>query len=255
MNPLRQMVWMASLYWETVVRSRRSLIAALLVALPLLFSAYGALLSPGDGGSPEGLLASYQFLGSSGFLVQFLALFYGLGILAEEMENGTLVYLFVRPVSRTSFVAGRFVAALGVVLVLLTVLNGCQVALAGTLAPLRALVAVELPLLLGAVAYLAVFSLFSSLFRKPLAPALLYLIAWELGLSLVALPVRYGTIKFHLLSLCHGLAGAAPDPTAIGGEFFVLCDAPQAVSVAFLAGVTAISLALTVYRVNRLQIQ
>lgn len=254
MSPLAQLRAMARLYSKTVVLSRRSLVAALLWVLPLIFFVISALRSDGDAQARLELWKGFQFLGPLGFLVQFGGLFYGLAVISEEVENGTLRYLLVRPFKRGNIVLGRWAAATLLVFAAITVMNVLLLALVWPASPMGAFFAAEAAALLGAATYVTIFTLIATFFRKPLAPALLFLIAIDLGMSLIPMATRYLTPKYHLLRLHSELVGASLSHRAVGSEFNDLFDSAPAISLAFLLALTIIGLAIALKRFARVQV-
>lgn len=254
MSPIGQLLAMARLYWKTVVVSKRSLVAALLWVLPLVFFLIAAIRSDGDAADHLELWKGFQFLGPLGFLVQFGGLFYGLAVISEELENGTLSYLLVRPFTRGNIVLGRWAAATVLVFAAITLMNVLLLVIVRPASPLTAFFAAEAAALLGAGAYVTLFALFATLFRKPLAPSLLFLIALDLGVSLIPMATRYITPKYHLLRLHAELVGISDNYSTIGHEFNDLFDSAPVASFLFLGAMTVVGLVLTVKRFARVQV-
>lgn len=253
MTPKQLVFSMGQHYLKTVVKSRRSLIAAVLYLLTLVFLVVGAVNNAADGPQALALYGSFQFLGPLGFLVQFFGLFYGIAVISEELENGTLPFLLVRPVPRWTFVLGRACAAFLFILCALTVMNAILLVLVRPDPLLPSLVASQIALVLGALVYVSLFTAISTVVKKPLAPALLFLVLWEFGLSLVPLKARYVTVKFHLMSLYRGLSG-----TEAGGgvaeQFFARCDLAPSTSIVVLCLTSAGALWIALARFKRMQI-
>ncbi len=254
MSPFGQLHAMARLYWKTVVLSKRSLVAALLWVLPLVFFIIAALRSDGNGSDQLELWKGFQFLGPLGFLVQFGGLFYGLAVISEELENGTLPYLLVRPITRTNIVLGRWAAATILVFAAITLMNVLLLIIVRPGSPVTAFLAAEIAALLGAATYVTVFALFASLFRKPLAPSLLFLIALDLGVSLIPMDTRYITPKYHLLRVHSEFVGMSQTYSTFGHEYNELFDSSPALSFLFLGGLTVVGLVLTVKRFAKVQV-
>lgn len=254
MSTRQQLLAMARLYWKTVVVSKRSLVAALLWVLPLIFFCISALRSHGDAGARLELWKGFQFLGPLGFLVQFGGLFYGLAVISEELENGTLPYLLVRPLTRRNIVLGRWAAAVLLIFLAITLMNILLLAIVRPANPVAAFWAAEAVAFLGATTYATIFALLATLFRKPLAPSLLFLIAFDLGVSLIPMGTRYVTPKYHLLRLHAELAGTTVSQFSVGGEFNELFDSTPAISLAFLLALTIFGLAITLKRFSRVQV-
>jgi len=245
---------MARLYWKTVVISKRSLVAALLWILPLIFFFIAAIRSDGDAIERLELWKGFQFLGPLGFLVQFGGLFYGLAVISEELENGTLPYLLVRPFRRGSIVLGRWAAASVLVFLAVTLMNVLLLIIVRPASPISAFLSAEVAALMGAVAYVTIFALLATLFRKPLAPSLLFLIALDLGVSLIPMATRYITPKYHLLRLHASLVGLSDSYSTFGNDYNELFDSAPVASFIFLGAVTVIGLVIAIRRFARVQV-
>lgn len=92
--------------------NRRTLVFGLLAtALPVI--AAGFLMWKAIPAT-EQLNEGYIFYTHTFFMVHYIvllvALFYGTSVVAEELENRTLTYLFVRPVSKTAILVGKAAA-------------------------------------------------------------------------------------------------------------------------------------------------
>jgi Cu-processing system permease protein len=254
MSLYRQLLAMASLYARTVIWSRRSLIAGLIWLLPMVLFFIGAMRASGDGASRLELWQGFQFLGPLGFLVQFYGLFYGLAIVSEEVENGTLPYLLVRPFSRATILVGRYLAASAFTLIALTLMNVLLLAFARPATPLRALMAAQAMAFLGTLTYTAFFAFLATLFKKPLAAALLFLIGIDFGLSLVPIAIHNVTPKYHLLQLHAWLLDSGARSGAVGSDILNANPPSPWTSLVVLVVLCGLSLALTLRRFSRAQV-
>lgn len=166
------------------LRPRRLGVALLLAVLP---AAVGLLwrgiagrndFVPGD--VYNTLAATLVF----GFILTLLSVIYGTGVVTQEIEGRTIVYLLTRPVPRWRILLAKFAG--GLLAITLTVcLSAILLALA-VYGP-RAVFAADagqlghdlLVLPLGALAYGSVFLLLATLFSRPLMPGLLFVFGWE----------------------------------------------------------------------------
>lgn len=237
---------MAGLYFRTVVKSKRSIIAGALGLVILAFFAYAALTIEGGPQERLDLFRTFVFIGPLGFLVQFGGLFFGLAVVSEEVENGTAIYLLVRPLSRAAVLFGRALAAFVTVaggLIAMTLLVFALTRPAGAVAALGGALAA---IVLGTLAYVAIFSLFAAVFKNAVAPSLLFVLLWEMGVSLIPFPVRNFTVKYHLLCIFNDIApGSAGRGTM--DELLVRYDmSASAAGTAVLA--CAVGAAILAYR-------
>jgi ABC-2 type transport system permease protein len=245
---------MARLYTRTIVRSRRTLFAGFFVTLPLLFFVIAAFTFEGDDFARLGLFSTFQFTGTLGMILPFAALFLGLAVVSEELDNGTMVYLLIRPFTRSGMLLGRALAASVLLFAALTVLNLLLLAVTRPASAMTAFMAAEFALLLGIVAYLAAFTLIAVLFRKPVAPALVYLIAWDMGISALDFSLRHASIRFNILNLYRSLVEIPIKYNSVMGKIWELCNAPALQSILILAGMVVVFWGVSVYRFNRFQL-
>lgn len=171
-----------------------------------------------------------------GFLVPLSSLFFGVALIADEAEGGTLPYLFGRPVPRYKIFLSKFAGMEAVLL------SGAFISMAGSFvlsqieagglglasgfgAFLMDLLAVGF----GMVVYGALFSLLGLAFKRPLFVGFLIGFGWE---NLVAwLPgfLKRLTILFHLHTLM-------PEPTEPKGLLNLLASTEsKAAAIIFLA--------------------
>ncbi|MFM7280507.1 MAG: ABC transporter permease, partial [Planctomycetia bacterium] len=108
------------LLWRThLVRSfapRRVWMLALLALLPALIAGILSLAARRVT-SPEAVTNLAWFLQVQ-LVVPLVSLLAGIGVLAREIEDRTLTYLFTRPLSRVAVFLGRAAGALSVALLL-----------------------------------------------------------------------------------------------------------------------------------------
>jgi len=175
---------------EGMVWTRRSLLMAALLGLPVLFGLlYRVTLAAKLPASvmPLDLYGSIVALFYVRNAVPLAALFYATALIADEVEGRTITYLFTRPISRASILLGKFAAYVA------TTLSLALPALASSfllITSARGLGALReaLPHLfrdLGVVAlaflaYGALFALLGVLLRRPVIPGLLFLFGWEM---------------------------------------------------------------------------
>jgi ABC-2 type transport system permease protein len=111
-------------------------------------------------------------------IVPLVALLATSGLLANEIDDGSISYLLAKPVSRYTIVASKLVVALGCVLAF----GALPMLLAGVLllpsAPSFA-VGFAVASLLGGATYCAVFAWLSVLTRHAVVFGLVYLLIWE----------------------------------------------------------------------------
>lgn len=153
---------------------RRSL---LLFALPLVMIALAIAIRTiigTDIDAATSLLHRFAL----GTLLPLVALIAGTGVIAPEIDDGEIIYLLAKPVSRAAIIGAKLVAAIALTIgftTIPTLITG--VLLTGGLTdPLPGFVAGTV---VGAVAYCAVFVVLGVVSRHAAVFGLLYALVWE----------------------------------------------------------------------------
>jgi ABC-type transport system involved in multi-copper enzyme maturation permease subunit len=189
-----------------------------------------------------------------GFLVPLSTLFFGVSLIADEAEGGTLPYLFGRPVPRPTVLMAKYAAMAAVLCVLFAVsLAGTYLLCslesgAGAVARDAGTFLADLAVLaVGVLVYGALFAFVGLAFKKPLFWGFFLGFGWE---NLVAwLPgfLKRLTVLFHLHTLL-------PHPTAPQGLLNILASSESKVAaVAFLAFYGTAFLVLGILLVRRME--
>lgn len=195
---------------EGMVWSRRSLLMAVLLALPVLFAVVyrvvlAARLPPNV--SPFDLYGVIVVVYYVRNVLPLAALFYASALVADEVEGRTLTYLLTRPIRRESILLGKFAAylvttstltlpALFVTFFLLVTTRGFS-AVASRVPDLFRDGGV---VLLTLLAYGALFTFLGVALRRPVIPGLVFIGLWELVANLPGYLPRF-TLTAYLRSL------------------------------------------------------
>ena len=141
------------------------------------------------------------------FTVPVLGVFYGTALIADEVEDRTLTYLFTRPVSRGAVLIGKYLAYLvctavvvlpSVVLVYFLVVP----LLGGSIGRNFPALVVDLGLIgVGLAVYGAVFAFVGARFRRPLLTGLIFVFGWEPVVVVVPGYMKYLSIAYYLQGL------------------------------------------------------
>lgn len=239
---LAQMLW-----------TRRSIFLGLLVGTPVLLAlairvATTLNLGPPRGPRPGGpvLFGLMVWLLYIRFIVPVLGVFYGTALVADEVDDKTITYLFVRPIQRASIVLGKFMAywlctlllvlpSLTLVYLLIVPIRG------GTLgASFPSLLADLGMLAVGLAAYGAVFAFVGARLKRPLVVGLVFAFGWEPGVLLFPGYLKRATVGYYLQAL---VPHAMPNDSAVSVLLRVVSDVPSVgISLMSLAVVTAVAL-------------
>jgi ABC-2 type transport system permease protein len=172
-------------------------------------------------------------------LVPVTALVFAAAALGDLAEDGTLVYLWLKPVARWKLVAAAFAATLCIALPVAVVPTTLAAAISDTGSALTggALAGTAL----ATLGYVAVFLGLGLLVRRALAWGLAYILIWEGAVSRVARGAARLSIQVYARSLFSHL-GDRPDP-----KF----SAALSTSLIAVIAAAAAALALTVYLLAR----
>ena len=243
---LGQMLW-----------SRRSIFLALLALFPIALAlGIRAIVSwtPADlpmvngtrmtGSAIFGLMIWLLYLR---FIVPVLGVFYGTSLIADEVEDKTITYLFTRPIPRAAVVVGKYLAYL--LCTVLMVLPSAVIVYF-IIAPLGgAGIGEQFPSLLwdlgmlaiGLAAYGAVFAFIGSRMKRPLVVGLIFTFGWEPTALVVPGYLKQATVAFYLQAL---VPHAMPNEESVVSGILQLFNEipPLGTSLASLAGIIAVGL-------------
>lgn len=163
------------------LRPRRLIIAALLTFLPPLIGLFWRLFAAKDNFDPGDVYDNLAVRMVFSFTLTILSVVYGTGVVSQEIEQRTIVYLLTRPLPRWRILLAKFLVALVVVvgvsvlstlLLALAVYGPSQFRSAGVGPDIKALCA-------GALAYGSLFLLLGASVPRPLTWGLTFVFGWE----------------------------------------------------------------------------
>lgn len=144
-------------------------------------------------------------------ILPVISLVVGTTALGTEFEDRTAIFLLSKPVSRTTIVAGKVLAAAGVAvgLVVPFAAAGAWIALAdpGTG---RIVVGFAVALAAGAIAYTTVFLALSIVTSHSFIVGLIYVFIWEGAITTLFRGTRVLSIRQYTLGLADALTTVAP---------------------------------------------
>lgn len=195
---------------DAMVWSRRSALMAVLLALPIAFALLyrfvlvAKLPARLRGFDLYAVIVALYYVRNA---LPLAALFYSVSLIADEVEDKTITYLFTRPIRRVSILLGKFFAYLTTTLTLtlpsivitfflLMTARGFDGVSASVHHLFRDMGVIALTFL----TYGAFFTLLGVGLRRPVIPGLLFLFGWEL-LALLPGYLPRLTITAYLRSL------------------------------------------------------
>jgi ABC-2 type transport system permease protein len=233
--------------------SRRTVFLGLLVGAPVILAAVVRILSatgwlPVVNGARVGgpaLFGVLMWLLFVRFVVPVLGVFYGTALMADEVDDKTITYLFTRPVPRASVLLGKYLAYLACVVLMLlpsvVIIYFLIVPVGGSIGQAFPLLAADLGMLaIGVAAYGAVFAFVGAWLKRPLIVGLVFAFGWEQTVLLIPGYLKRLTVAYYLQAL---VPHAMPQDSALSTLLLVFQDLPPvAVSLACLAGIIVLSL-------------
>ena len=242
--------------------SRRTIFMALVVGGPVLLAlivkgvemfGMSALRVNGQKVAGFGIFGVMIWMLFLRFIVPVLGVFYGTALMADEIEDKTITYLFTRPIPRGAVLVGKFLAYLACTF--LVVLPSVMIVyfllvpfsqLPGTFGNLL----VDLGLLaLGLAVYGGVFAFVGAFFKRPLVIGLIFAFGWEQ--VVLALPgyLKQFTIAYYLQGLVPHAMPSDGVTSILQGMF--QDKPPLLVCLAWLFGYLAVFLYLATRVVER----
>src|SRR5437762_6456167 len=244
---LGQMLW-----------SRRSVFLGLVLGGPVVLALLIAVLTrtslgpfringaPVDGATIFGMIIWLLYIR---FILPILGVFYGTSLIADEVDDKTITYLFTRPIPRSAVLLGKYLAYLActVLLVLPSVMlvyflivpvGGGSIA-----AAFPSLVADLGMLAVGLASYGAVFSLVGARVKRPLVVGLVFAFGWEPTVLLFPGYLKRMTVAYYLQAL---VRHEMPQDSAVSVLMQVFHEVPSVTaSLLVLAGVVVVALWLS----------
>ena len=141
------------------------------------------------------------------FTVPVLGVFYGTSLIADEVEDKTITYLFTRPVSRGAVLFGKYLGYLIctglVVLPSVMLVYFIVVPLGGgSVGEHFPSLVIDLSLLgLGLAVYGALFALVGAWFKHPLLTGLVFVFGWEPVITVIPGYMKNLTVAYYLQGL------------------------------------------------------
>lgn len=251
---LSQMLW-----------SRRSVFLALLLGGPVVLAAairivtattpFWKLSINGARVGGPALFGMMMWLLYIRFIIPVLGVFYGTALIADEVEDKTVTYLFTRPIRRGAVLIGKYLAYLActtllvlpsvlIVFFLIVPLGGGHIGQA-----FPALLADLGMLMVGLAAYGAVFAWVGARLKRPLVIGLVFAFGWEPGVLLFPGYLKRLTVGYYLQAL---VPHAMPNDSTVSVLMQLFREVPSiGVSLASLAVIAVLALWLAARTVEQ----
>ena len=140
------------------------------------------------------------------FTIPVLGVFYGTSLIADEVEDKTITYLFTRPIRKGSVLLGKYLAYLActifVVLPSVVIVYLAIVPMRGSLGASFIDLLKDLALLaIGLASYGAVFAFIGARYKRPLMVGLIFVFGWEQVALAFPGYLRRFTVAYYLQAL------------------------------------------------------
>src|SRR4029450_10216157 len=248
--------------------SRRTIFMALVVGAPVFIAlllrvlvGLGApLLEDPRNGGPEIRMTGPSIFGLMiwvfylRFTVPVLGVFYGTSLMADEVEDKTITYLFTRPIRRGAVLFGKYLAYLActvfVVLPSVVLVYLLVVPLRGSLGGSFIDLVKDLSLLaLGLAVYGAVFAFVGAKFKRPLLVGLIFIFGWEQAALAFPGYLKKFTVAYYLQGL---VPHAMPSDSTLSLIQGIFRESPGLASSLFwLASILLVFIGLAAWIVER----
>jgi ABC-type transport system involved in multi-copper enzyme maturation permease subunit len=195
--------------------SRRTIFMALVVGLPVVLALVIRLFDLAgasgvrvnnmavDGPAVFGLIIWAFFLR---FSIPVLGVFYGTSLIADEVEDKTITYLFTRPIARQAVLFGKYLAYVActvlVVLPSIVLVWLLVIPMGGSLGANFLDLVKDLGIVaVGLAVYGAVFAFIGAWFKRPLLVGLIFVFGWEQVILAVPGTLKQFSVAYYLQGL------------------------------------------------------
>jgi ABC-2 type transport system permease protein len=241
---LGQMLWSRRSVFLGVLLGGPVLLAVILRIIDTLHASGFRVNGAAVGGSTIfGMMIWLLFIR---FIVPVLGVFYGTSLIADEVDDKTITYLFTRPIPRRAVLLGKFLAYLActVLLVLPSVMlvfflivptGGGSIG-----AAFPALLADLGMLIVGLASYGAVFALVGTRLKRPLVVGLVFAFGWEPAVLLFPGYLKRLSVAYYLQAL---VTHEMPQDSSVSILLQIFHEVPSiAVSLLTLALIVSVAL-------------
>lgn len=227
-----------SLTMRQLLGKRRTLLLILGAALPIVVAVFFRLFADDDIDPQQFVARGVLDQLTVTFILAFVALIMGTAALGADIEDGTAVYLFARPIPRSTIIISKLIPAwlISAGVTAGSALISGYVGLWGE--PTANLpIAFAVATIFGSLLYCAVFLALSIYTSRALIVGLIYVFVWEALLTNL-LP---GTRLFSIREYTRALADVMSSTRA--SEWQARLDGPEAIVLMAVVGVLAVFLA------------
>ena len=238
-TPLQAIRLTHNVLLKQLITKGRLIGIAIVGVLPILL---GWVIGAQSNDPLEAGVGFISYMGLS-ILVPIVALIFASASLGDTREDGTLVYLWLRPISRLSVSTGAWAASVTIALPLTVIPMTVSALLldAGN----SVVTATIITSILAVVAYSGLFVTLGLIVKNPVLWGLAYIFIWEAIVASFAKPAAALAVSGYSRAIITGRTNV---------EFDYLFDPSQSVSILMLIIITIAGIALSSARLNRLEV-
>jgi len=211
-------VTIAALTARGLLGRRRSLLLVLLALLPVAIAIL-VRLSGREGAGGEQVATAIMDRLIVTTLMPIVALVFGTAALGAELEDGTAVFLLVKPIDRWRIVVAKLLVAVGLSVALVapaSFIAGAILEVGGS--GLSGAIGAAVGTAIGATVYVTVFFTLSLVTGRALAIGLIYILVWEGVLAGLLEGTRVLSIRQYTLAISAAISHpAVANPNLLDG--------------------------------------
>ena len=228
-----------SVLMKQLITKGRLIGIAIIGVLPILL---GWVIGAQSNDPLEAGVGFVSYMGLS-ILVPIVALIFASASLGDTREDGTLVYLWLRPISRLSVSTGAWAASVTIALPFTVI----PMAVSALLLDVgnNVVTATIITSILAVVAYSGLFVTLGLIVKNPVLWGLAYIFIWEAIIASFAKPAAALAVSGYSRAIITGRTNV---------EFDYLFDPSQSVSILMLIIITIAGIAFSSARLNRLEV-
>ena len=238
-SPLRATALTHNVLLKQLISKGRLIGISIIALLPMLL---GWVIGRRSTNPLEAGVGFVSYMGLS-ILIPVVALIFASASLGDTREDGTLVYLWLRPIPRWSVTGGAWTASVTAALPLTVI----PMAVAAILldAGNTLITATILTSILAVCAYCGIFLLLGLLVKNPDLWGLAYIFIWEATIASFAKPAAALAVSGYSRAIMAGKTGV---------EFDYLWSPSQGTSIFMLIVIVVVAIGLSTIRLNRLEV-
>ncbi len=222
------------LFIKIGIRKKRTILLTLLSFTPVLLLLIAKIIEitkPHSSISASHLYSNIIVAFYIQFIIGILSIFYGSSVIDEEVEGKTLIYLFSKPISKSSIILGKFLSYISIIVI--TIMSGLIISF--IIAYINAYISHKIIIMFfkymiasffAIMAYTSLFTMLATFFKRTAIVGLLFIFGWE---SII----NYMPGKTQKLTIIHYVKSLIPQ-TAVNRNFLLFHLEPSSALTAII---------------------